>query len=449
MDCVNYTLKPLIKSSKIFSVNAVIYSLKKVNSKKGMKDLRILHTSDWHIGKKLKEHERLDEFRKFFEWLGDTVSNENIDVLLVSGDIFDSINPSIEAQEIYYSFLAETSGKLCGHVIIISGNHDSAPFIDAPSSVMRRCNVHVIGSASEDPSDEIITLKNSDGKTELIVCAVPFLHDKDLRTVNEGEGFDDIDTQIKTGIVRHYESVLRTARELRGSDDVPIIAMGHLFLEAGKTLNGEGEHSLYVGTAAKVGSDIFTDDIAYTALGHLHSPQKIGRADIRYSGSPIALTFGELGVQKSVSIVDFDGKNFAGVREIPVPVFQRMERVSGNWQEIESSIMKLACLDESVWLEVTYSGSEQITNLQESLDKLIKPCPNLEVLSVIDEMNYRNDSETEISAGLNGRTLDDIEPVKMLQSLMKIKDTPEDKQPELERLYRQILNEISSASGDK
>ena len=402
--------------------------------------LRILHTSDWHIGKKLKEHDRSEEFRKFFEWLKDIIKNENIDALIVSGDVFDTHTPSAEAQEIYYSFLAEAAGNLCRHIVITAGNHDSALFIDAPEGIMRRCNINVIGRSRKE---EVIPLNDESGRPEMIVCAVPFLRDRDLRTVKENDTFSDAGREIKTGIMNHYAGIFDRAREMRGENDIPIIATGHLFLEAGSTMTDEGERSLYLGNAIKVGTDIFPEDIAYVALGHLHSPQEIGRKNIRYSGSPIHMTFGELGVKKTVSVVDFDGRNFAGVNEIEIPVWQKMARVSGDMAGIERDIHGLVGLNESVWAEVTYTGEESPGNLQERLNEILESCPNVEILSVIDEMKYW------IQPGgiddFKDKTLDEIEPLKMLQRMMANSGKiPEEKRPKMEELYREILQEVKA-----
>ncbi|MBQ9629142.1 MAG: exonuclease subunit SbcD, partial [Synergistaceae bacterium] len=154
--------------------------------------MRILHTSDIHTGRKLKDRDRTDEFRKFFCWLEEQITNEEIDTLLISGDIFDNMTPSVTSQNIYYSFLGRIAESKCRHTVIISGNHDSASFIDAPSDILKFCKVHVIGQACMNPEDEVTELKDSDGRTELIVCAVPYLRDKDVRTVSADDSFSDI-----------------------------------------------------------------------------------------------------------------------------------------------------------------------------------------------------------------------------------------------------------------
>ena len=398
--------------------------------------MRILHTSDWHLGRKLKEHDRTEEFRKFFEWLENVIDRENPDALIVSGDIFNNTTPSVEAQEMYYSFLGKIAGNSCPNIVIIAGNHDSAPFIDAPAEIMRRCNIHVIGSACPN---EIITLNAPDGTPEMIVCAVPFLHDGDVRTARAEDTFAEIEREIKAGIMRHYAEIFERAREIRGEAEIPIIAMGHLFLEAGKTQIGEEKHATYLGTAIKVGTDIFPEDIAYVALGHLHSPQKIGRGNIRYSGSPIAMTFGECETQKSVSIVDFDGRNFAGVREIPVPVWQRMERVSGDMAEIERRLKGLFGLNEAVWVEVTYKGSEHVGNLQERVDEILESCPDVEVVSVVDDRQY-----VEHTPEFGGRKLEDISLDKMFDHLMNARSVGSEKRELFKKMYFEILEAVNS-----
>ena len=144
---------------------------------------KILHTSDWHIGRRLKNKERYEEFRKFFAWLEDVIKSENIDALLAAGDIFDSTTPSTKAQDIYYSFLGRIAEANCRHVIIISGNHDSPALLDAPKDLLKLFKIHVIGQARENPADEVLILNEADGKPELIVCAVPYLRDGDVRTM--------------------------------------------------------------------------------------------------------------------------------------------------------------------------------------------------------------------------------------------------------------------------
>ncbi len=397
--------------------------------------MRILHTSDIHTGRRLKEHERTEEFQKFFCWLESQIVNQNIDTLLISGDIFDNTTPSVTAQNIYYSFLARIANSSLRHTVIISGNHDSPSFIDAPSDILKLCKIHVIGQACDNPEDEVIPLYDSEGRLELIVCAVPFLRDKDVRKVSAEDSFSDIDRALQAGIKNHYERVFEHARSLRGDNDIPIIAMGHLFLKNGKTREGDGVRSLYVGTSVEIGSDIFSEDIAYTALGHLHSSQSIGRENIRYSGSPIAMGFSEAEQKKSVSIIEFEGRNFVSVNEIRVPVFQRLERISGSIEEIESQISKLGLENESIWLEVTHKGELEM-NLQERVNECAKIYPNIEIMSLYDESKSTNGNTVDVP------NLESITPDEMLKLCFDFNNTPEEQREKFIPLYHEILRSL-------
>lgn len=396
--------------------------------------MRILHTSDIHTGRKLKDRDRTDEFRKFFCWLEKQIMNEEIDTLLISGDIFDNTTPSVTAQNIYYRFLGHIAESRCRHTVIISGNHDSAAFIDAPSDILRHCKVHVIGQACMNPEDEVICLNDSYGRPELIVCAVPYLRDKDVRTVSADDSFSDIDRALQTGIRAHYERVFEHARKLQGDLNVPIIAMGHLFLKNGVTREGDGVRSLYVGTSVEVSSDIFPEYITYTALGHLHSAQSIGRENIRYSGSPIAMGFGEAGQNKSVSVIETAGKNLMSMKEIPVPVFQRLERISGDMNKLENAINTLGHENESIWLDVTYTGENIQGNLQDKLNDCVKKFPLIDILSVRDESIKDSNQSLSVPDGL-----DSITPLDMLKFCFDENDTPKEQRDILVPLYEEIL----------
>lgn len=402
---------------------------------------RILHTSDWHLGRRLKEHDRSDEFKQFFSWLENIISEQNIDTLLVAGDIFDNTTPSVQAQNMYYSFLSTLADSPCRHVVIISGNHDSPTFLDAPSKLLKHNHIHVIGQARPNPADEVVVLRDEANNPELIVCAVPYLRDRDVRTARINDTFEDIERAIKSGITQHYAEVFAAARNQQADSNVPVVAMGHMFLEKGKTQDDEGVRALYVGTAVKIGSEIFPEDLAYTALGHLHSPQSIERENIRYSGSPIPMTFGEAeGVRKSVSIVELDGQNFAGVREIQIPVFQKLQRVRGSMQEIYSQLDTLGRKNESIWLEITLTGNESVPNLQENVNSYVQYFSGLQVLSI------RNEVIIEGTTTIPDVPLEDITPQKMFERLLDSKGIDEANRVVYRKMYGEILHNIETGA---
>lgn len=281
-------------------------------SKDQVKPLTILHTSDWHLGRRLYGRMRYEEFAAFLGWLEETISTQKVDVLIVAGDIFDTMTPSNRAQALYYEFLGTVSTLCCEHIVIVAGNHDSPTFLDAPSQVLKFLNVHVIGTACDDLNDEVLVLDDNEGCPHCIIAAVPYLRDRDVRNSSAGESDDNKDANVIKGIRAHYDEVARLAKHKQNvlnnqhQRHIPIIATGHLFAAGGKTTDDDGVRDLYVGSLGKVSADMFDNCFDYVALGHLHVPQRVGGQEhIRYSGSPIAMGFGEARQQKQVLLVQF------------------------------------------------------------------------------------------------------------------------------------------------
>ena len=277
-----------------------------------IKPLTILHTSDWHLGRRLYGRMRYEEFEAFLSWLQETISAHKVDVLIVAGDIFDTMTPSNRAQALYYEFLGKVSKLCCEHIVIVAGNHDSPTFLDAPSKVLKFLNVHVIGTACDDLNDEVLVLDAIDGTPHCIIAAVPYLRDRDVRGSHAGESADSKDANVIKGIRAHYDEVasIAKARQEHLSNahqrHIPIIATGHLFAAGSKTTEDDGVRDLYVGSLGQISADMFDDGFDYVALGHLHVPQRVGGCEhIRYSGSPIAMGFGEAKQQKQVLLVEF------------------------------------------------------------------------------------------------------------------------------------------------
>ncbi|MGP4864197.1 exonuclease SbcCD subunit D C-terminal domain-containing protein [Psychrobacter sp. T6-5] len=277
-----------------------------------VRPLKILHTSDWHLGRRLYGRLRYEEFEAFLYWLQDTISAQQVDILIVAGDVFDTMTPSNKAQALYYEFLGKVSRSCCQHVVIVAGNHDSPTFLDAPSNVLKFLNVHVIGTACDDLEDEVLVLGDDDNNPHCIIAAVPYLRDRDVRSSSAGESADSKDANVIKGIRAHYDEVASIAKGEQAElikiyqRHIPIIATGHLFAANAKTTDDDGVRDLYVGSLGKISADMFDESFDYVALGHLHVPQRVGgRESIRYSGSPIAMGFGEAKQQKQVLLIQF------------------------------------------------------------------------------------------------------------------------------------------------
>ena len=400
--------------------------------------MKILHTADWHIGRSLYGRKRYEEFEAFLDWLAATIQQHGIDALVVAGDIFDTSTPSNRAQGLYYRFLCRVAAGSCRHVVIVGGNHDSPSFLNAPKELLKALDIHVIGRASE-ASEEVLVLCNEQGVQELIVCAVPYLRDRDIRLAEAGENFDDKERKLIEGIRKHYADVAAAAEQKRTElgVEIPIVATGHLFTAGGQTVDGDGVRDLYVGSLAHVAAGIFPTCFNYVALGHLHVPQKVSNSEtIRYSGSPLPMGFGEAKQQKSVCRVEFHS-TAASVQRIDVPVFQKLERIQGNWDDISRRIFELSAASSRAWLEITYEGAEVIGDLRERIEDAIEGT-QLEVLRVknnriIERVLGHIDAE---------ETLENMDANDVFERCLDVHDIPDDQRPELLLTYQETLSSI-------
>ncbi len=401
--------------------------------------MKLLHTSDWHIGRTLYGRKRYEEYEAFLNWLAGTIQQNEIDALLVAGDVFDTSAPSNRAQELYYRFLCRVATSSCRHIVVVAGNHDSPSFLNAPKELLKALDVHVIGSASEAPEDEVIVLYNEQDAPELIVCAVPYLRDRDIRVAEAGESIEDKERKLIDGIHTHYDAVAALSEQKRKEfgADIPIVAMGHLFTAGGQTVDDDGVRELYVGSLAHVPAGIFPASFDYVALGHLHVPQKVdGLETVRYSGSPLPMGFGEAKQQKSVCQVGFHS-TAATVQLIDVPVFQKLERVKGDWDGISSRILELSATGSQGWLEVIYEGDEVIGDLRERLEDAISGT-QLEILRIknnriIDRVLGQIHEE---------ETIDDLNVNDVFERCLAVHEVPEDQRPELLRAYQDTISSL-------
>ena len=410
--------------------------------------IRILHTSDWHLGRALHERQRDDEYEMFLDWLVRKIEEEKIDVLLVAGDIFDTSNASHIAQKQYYNFCKKLNSTCCRHAVITSGNHDSTSFIDVPSQVLESLNVHVVGQArfnfrNGDPKDEVVVLKDADGADELIVAAVPYLAEGDVRTSEAGEDICTREKKVTDGIARHYDLVAQAVEEIRAGRDIPVVAMGHLFVQGGKMVEDDGVRVTYVGTLGGVNASIFIAVYDYVALGHLHVPQAVGDCEyIRYSGSPIAMGFGEAGQQKSVCEIVFDGKSNRTVSLCEIPTFHKMENICGDKAEICKRLEELGQPDaqnniEEIYVSVTYNGAEPIESVTDIIEDFLEKYSNICCLGT-KNLSKRNTEHGDI-AYIRDESIAEINEQEMFIKLLDVNEVPEKDRPVLISTYNELL----------
>ena len=422
--------------------------------------MRILHTSDWHLGRTLYGRKRYEEFEAFLTWLADSIDKEKIDALLVAGDIFDTSTPSNRAQELYYRFLCRIATSACRHIVVTAGNHDSPSFLNAPKEILRALNVYVVGSMTENLEDEVIVLRDGE-QPEAIVCAVPYLRDKDIRIVAPGETIDDKNRKLVEGIKTHYAEVVKIAEQKREEiiqqsaiknpqSKIPIIAMGHLFTAGGKTVDGDGVRELYVGSLAHVNEDVFPSSIDYFALGHLHVPQHVGgKEHIRYSGSPIPMGFGEATQEKSIVILDFGfGKSDCDgeatiknqqpkIKLIPVPCFQPLARIAGSLDDIHEKLEQLKQEESRTWIEIEYTGRDIIGNLREIMDEALTG-----TAMEIRRIKNKRIVDRVISGIAENETLDDLDAGDVFIRCLDANEVPDEDREELTVSYNEIIKSL-------
>jgi exonuclease SbcD len=278
--------------------------------------MRLLHTSDWHLGHTLRDWERAPEHAAFLAWLLATIEEERVDALLIAGDIFDAANPPASAQEAWYEFLGAARKRSPDlEIVVIGGNHDSPARLDAPNPLLRAVRVHMVGGMPRSESDIdtsrlVIPIRDRHGKRAL-VGAVPFLRPADLPIAPDSED------PLIDGVRAVYRDVVARLRAMRAEDE-PILAMGHLYM-AGSQLSEASERPILGGNQHGLPVDLFPEDLAYVALGHLHRAQHVGGPRICYSGSPIPLSMAEAGYTHQVMLVDTGGASIKSIRSLHVP----------------------------------------------------------------------------------------------------------------------------------
>ena len=408
--------------------------------------LKILHTSDWHLGRSLYGQNRHAEFAAFLDWLMQTLQQERVDVLMIAGDVFDTITPNHAAQELYYRFLAQVSAYcLCRHIIIIGGNHDSASFLNAPKALLFALNVHVIGAATNPIDKEVLVLKNAQGEPAAFVCAVPYLRDRDVRVSVDGESSQDKSLALTQGIKDHYRQALAIAehKQQELGSNAPIIAMGHLFSQGGMTLDADGVRELYVGSLAHIGADCF-DGFDYVALGHLHVPQAVGgQAHIRYCGSPIPMGFGEAKQQKQVLHVAFTGR-LPEVNAINIPNFQVLQRIQGDLPHIQAELKQLMQSGSTAYIEVVYQGNELVADLSEKLDAQVQGS-DLRLLRVYNRQFVNN----VLASASADATLPDLNPTEVFEACMAQHDLDDAQKAQLRDSYQHVLHQVEQPEEDE
>lgn len=315
--------------------------------------MRILHTSDWHLGKRLFKLDRRQEHELFLDWLIETIQNDDIDVLLMSGDIFDTPTPPHQSLELFYDFLHKLSVHTKAMSFFIAGNHDSGQLIDAPKALLKNHRTKVWGKLSSNPQDHWHTITVGDESLEL--CAIPFFRSHELLSIN---------TDVLAGLKTYFDF------KTEGNS---ILMLHHL---AGMFEAGGSEQVIALTGIESIPPECF-ENFKYVALGHIHKPQRI-KDHVYYSGSPLAMRFSEKD-QKSVLIIDT--KDDFKIIKKEIPTFRKVRSIKATEENLMEKLNALEAnpgLQGVVEVEVTLASPRMglIDKIKTVLDK-----KNYELLS--------------------------------------------------------------------
>lgn len=402
--------------------------------------MNILHTSDWHIGKKLYKYDLYEDFNCFIKWLTDLIQQKNIDVILVSGDIFDSSNPSIEARKHFYEALLLLN-KLNCQLILTGGNHDSPLVLNAPKELLKQLNITIIGSLPEDISQTIIPIKGKNGEIEIVIAAIPYLRDSELIKLFDGITYEDKIKAIQNGIENVFDEVSKVCK--KNFPNIPIIAMGHMFTTGNISIS-ESEREIQIGNQARFDANRLQKRFDYVALGHIHKPQKVSaEVPIYYSGSPIMLSFSEIKDEKRVLLLNTD-KSFEP-ESISIPKFRKLISIKGNLSEIKQKINLLEEKNKLTNLiEVTLVEEKYYPQIEDEFNQFILSYSNENYEIAKSKMDFK---DREIGASElfdTKQRLEDLKPQDVFERLLDTKDYDESTRNELISVFNELLEEITN-----
>ena len=390
--------------------------------------MKILHTSDWHLGQNFMGMSRQKEHKAFLNWLKETISEENIDLLIIAGDIFDTGTPPSYAMQLYYDFLTESINAGSKQIIIVGGNHDSVSMLKAPKEILSKMNIYIV--AGEADEETVIPLE-WDNKMHGIVCAVPFLRDTVIRKSIPNEGSTEKERAVAEGIKRFYLDTYEKASKILGDKNLPLIATGHLTTVSAKTSDSERE--IYIGSLSNISASVFEEYFDYTALGHIHRPQKISES-VYYSGSPIPLSFSEADQPKSINIVEFEGKK-RSIKRVQIPVFRPLLSLKGDKESLTEQLRNIQ--NRESWIELILNDKNPVLSA-EILREFAKE-RGLEILAVKSD---RRERALRIDES-NSCTLEDLDTDTVFDlRISKEKNLDEETGKKLKLLFKQIAAEV-------
>lgn len=412
--------------------------------------IRILHTADWHIGQLFHEYDRTYEHQQFLNWLLETLLTEQVDVLLVSGDVFDLSNPSAASVKMFYLFLNQAVKRNPDlQIIITAGNHDSASRLESPKPLLESSNIHIVGLIEKDENGTIdyskitIPIKDKVGNVQIWCIAAPFLRMGDYPSITTGAN------PYAEGVTSFYKAAYEYAASEKESGQ-SIIAMGHLHAQQAEVSDIDKMERLIMGGVECISAAAFDNNIRYVALGHIHKAQRIGgKEHIRYSGSPLPMSFSETNYKHQVVVFDMENDNLEGLRTIEIPVAVPLKRIPAAHSvlaEVLSSLQQLEVFEGDThtapYLEVRVLLEGPEPGLRHKVEDALDG-KNLRLAKI--DVRYTISATTpEENTVVNPEQLNELQPLEVLQKVYQNKynnPIPEN----LQKLFQQVAQEVNES----
>ncbi|WP_312328706.1 exonuclease SbcCD subunit D C-terminal domain-containing protein [Acinetobacter sp.] len=343
--------------------------------------VHFLHTSDWHLGQFFHNHHREFEHAQFLTWLLEQIKKKQPHALLIAGDIFDVINPASSAQRQLYQFLADAH-DLAPHMqtLMIAGNHDSGYRIEQVEPLLAKFNakaVGIVGRTAENTLnlDRLLIPIYDQDKNIIAWClTLPYLRSAEITGLNEH-------TSTSQNAISYLHQQLIAEAKARKQPHQALILMSHAHMQGGET--SDSERPIIVGNEEALSTALFDDVIDYVALGHLHKPQKVGQPHIRYSGSPIPLSFSEINYKHQIVEVRIDPQLEDEARfqfeALLIPRSVSLHRLRGELNEIFEQIRTLEhgeieAIDQREYIDIEYhTATPPPPNLRQTFEDALPP----------------------------------------------------------------------------
>ena len=407
--------------------------------------MRILHTSDWHLGQHFMGKSRESEHQAFLDWLIELVKEQHIDALIIAGDIFDTGTPPSYARRLYSRFIVSLQNTPCQQLVVIGGNHDSVATLNESKELLACLNTFVVGGVSKESQDQVLVLKNSQGDPGAVICAIPFVRPRDVLESQAGESGEGKQQALQQAIAAHYQAIYTEAEKLAG-DQLPIIATGHLTTVGGQLT--ESVREIYIGTLSAFPVSAFPK-AHYIALGHLHRPQIVAKQEhIRYSGSPIPLSFDEAGTDKQVIIVDFKKNELNKIESVMVPVFRPLISLKGSLDSVDLQLATVAGekhqSELNPWLEIEITTEAYLHDLQSRVEQLILAREELSSFELLRVRRKREKTAASLTVA-DQESLAELNVEDVFQQRLQQEELTDEQLQQLTSAFQEVLENVFEA----